>query len=278
MFDSSDIKYYLSGGTSNKLPNLSIGGLPSVEEVGNGLNNLFSIVSKQEIADGSRIFRCIYIANTGSSILEDTIVWLDQDTITTTLVGVAMAIEVQTFIIGGWPVGGSFSLRYTANVSGVPVSQDTNPISFVPQINNLASNIQNALNELDLLGDVSVSGSIVSSMWQLRITFGGSHSYRYHQILQIVDNNIVGVNVTTSISILTAGNPINGVASSIGFETQQPAEVEFSQPNSQNNAIPIGILEPSDIFGLWIMRTVSANTDAESDSVDDVTINLAAQT
>jgi hypothetical protein len=70
---SSEIKYYISGGTTNTNPALSIGGARST--VGGGeitsgvLNNVWSDIDATQAGAGSVKYRCIYVRNTN---LEDT--------------------------------------------------------------------------------------------------------------------------------------------------------------------------------------------------------------
>lgn len=80
-----DIRFYLSGGSTNTDPNLSLGGPISQTEIVSGqLNNLFDDVSAVESGAGDVEYRCIYIKNTHSvSSLVNARIWIDQDTLST---------------------------------------------------------------------------------------------------------------------------------------------------------------------------------------------------
>lgn len=65
---ASDIKFYLSGGTSNSDGDASLGGAISTTELTTGLHDLFDQVSSSESSAGSVEFRCIYVKNTHGSL------------------------------------------------------------------------------------------------------------------------------------------------------------------------------------------------------------------
>jgi len=79
---SSDIKFYLSGGSSNSNVNASIGGaISSTEVTDNSLHNLFDKTLGTESTAGDTEYRCIYIKNThGSLELELAKVWISTNT------------------------------------------------------------------------------------------------------------------------------------------------------------------------------------------------------
>src|SRR5574339_665740 len=61
----SDVKIYLTGGTSNTNPNLSLGGSTSTTELINDvLDNLFNRVELSDAQTGITQYRCITIKNT----------------------------------------------------------------------------------------------------------------------------------------------------------------------------------------------------------------------
>ena len=79
---SSNIKFYLSGGTSNSNVNASIGGAISTTEVtDNSLHNLFDKTLGTESTAGDTEYRCIYVKNThGSLELELAKIWISTNT------------------------------------------------------------------------------------------------------------------------------------------------------------------------------------------------------
>jgi hypothetical protein len=80
---SSDIDFFLSGGTGNTDPNASLGGArsTSTEVADNVDNNLFDDVSGVEHTAGRVEYRCIYVRNSHGSIqLDSAVVWIQSDT------------------------------------------------------------------------------------------------------------------------------------------------------------------------------------------------------
>ena len=79
---SSNIKFYLSGGTSNSNVNASLGGAISTTEVtDNSLHNLFDKTLGVESTAGDIEYRCIYVKNThGSLELELAKIWISTNT------------------------------------------------------------------------------------------------------------------------------------------------------------------------------------------------------
>lgn len=64
---TNDLKFYLSGGTTNVNPNNSLGGARSTVgggvQVSGTLNNMWPDIGNVESADGSTKYRCIYVRN-----------------------------------------------------------------------------------------------------------------------------------------------------------------------------------------------------------------------
>ena len=79
---SSNIKFYLSGGTSNTNVNASLGGAISTTEVtDNSLHNLFDKTLGTESTAGDIEYRCIYVKNTHASLeLELAKIWISTNT------------------------------------------------------------------------------------------------------------------------------------------------------------------------------------------------------
>jgi hypothetical protein len=273
-----DIAYYLSGGSFNTETSKSLGGLPSNVLISDTIGNLFSQVTSTQIKNGSSIYRCFYVFNESSFTLENTRIWLDSAaTLSQTSVGVGIATEVQQITILGDVVGGTFTLQYTGNVSGIPVMQTTQAITFTPNATQMSQNIQSALNNLTLLGQVTVSATF-DGAWQYFITFGGIHDHRYHNVLVVASNNLLGFGtLSMQVSIVTPGDPINATAEDVGFENQSPTGVEFVSDSSDNNPIVIGTLDPLDGFAVWLLRTTQASLDPGESDVDSLVFNLAAQ-
>lgn len=63
----NQLQFFLSGGSGNTNPNLSIGGAISNTPVVGILNNLFPDVTSSEASSGKTDYRCIYLRNTSIS-------------------------------------------------------------------------------------------------------------------------------------------------------------------------------------------------------------------
>ncbi len=75
---ASDIKFRLSGGSSNPDPNASLGGAKSSNDAG---NNLFDDVGSAESVPGDVEYRCIYVHNAHASLaLQNAVVWIQANT------------------------------------------------------------------------------------------------------------------------------------------------------------------------------------------------------
>lgn len=74
------IEFRLSGGASNSDPAASLGGAMSSTSVSTSLNGFFDLVSSAEAAAGDTEYRCIYIANTGSTTALSAKLWIQSNT------------------------------------------------------------------------------------------------------------------------------------------------------------------------------------------------------
>lgn len=74
---SSDIKYRLSGGSSNTDPAASLGGVKSSTDA----SNYFDDVSSAEASSGDTEYRCIYVHNNhGTLTLQGAKIWIQTQT------------------------------------------------------------------------------------------------------------------------------------------------------------------------------------------------------
>lgn len=261
MFTNSDVKFYLSGGESNNLKSLSFGGVISTTEITDSTNNLFGRVSQVQSEMGYEDYRCFYIVNESDETLTNFQVSLSSDVYT---LGMKFSIEKQKIILGGYPVGGSFTIKYRATINGMTIAQNTNPILFSPNPVTQASLIQAALNELDYLSDVIVSGEIENDFWVYVITFPG---FKRHNLLELVSNDLLGSITSIEITGFVDGSPINAICSSIGVVTQVPFGVEFT------SSFSLEALESLDAIGVWVKRVIEAGNEV---SLDEATLTISA--
>lgn len=262
------IEFYLSGGNNNSDKNNSIGGYPGRKFLGNeSLNGLFNKVSKEEGVDGGSVYRCLYIVNVYENDLIEVKVQSIQSVnlLSECTIGFDFTDENQRIVIFGSPTSGTFKLRYKTFVSGIEVYQETDTITFDPNLNQTALNIKNALNDLTYLDEINVS--VVPSFGQARfdIFFTGVDGHRAQEILEALNFSVAGATGIDIIRIL-GGGPINQIAPYIQYENQAPNRVEFYE-----NIVEVGSLKPGDLFPIWIKRTTPEDTTAgelDEDSLD----------
>lgn len=79
---ASDLKFYLSGGSSNTDPDASLGGEISASVItSDTLNNLFDNVTPAELLAGSIEYRCLYLKNTNATdSISDVAIWVESQT------------------------------------------------------------------------------------------------------------------------------------------------------------------------------------------------------
>lgn len=93
---STEIKKYLSGGSSNTNPNEALGGaISSTEIVDDTLNNLFDKVTGSESEVGSIEYRAFFVKNTNATkTYEDAKIYISTNTASAdTIVHIALADE-----------------------------------------------------------------------------------------------------------------------------------------------------------------------------------------
>jgi len=252
MITSSDISFLYSGGTTNSIPDLSLGGEASVNSLRDGLNGLFRDVTEEQAESGFVDYRCFYMFNdslidTFSSVTVAMTEKLDMS------IGFISATDVQLLTIEGAVTGGTLTLNY----EGEDFTFDYNA-----NIDTWASNMRSAMNGLTVLSGVSVSGSESGTTYSFTVTFGGADDNRSHLLLELVSNNLVG-SPSISIAKLAEGGPINLLAREIAVATVPPYQVNFSQPIT--SPIEIGNFKPGDGASLWIKREILAGTTPVTD-------------
>lgn len=258
------IKFYLSGGTNNSDSSLSIGGLPSTYPAPVGLNAIFNKVSKDELTNGSLLYRCIYIKNDSNSNIEDINFDVVQPELRTNFsYGFDLFNEIQTLTFSGTPLSGTFELVYQTIINNLIVSQNTYPITYDSSFVVTAANIQNALNDLTYLDTVSVSGTNQNNF---QVTFENKDGFRSQQLLGVSNFNVLG---STGIIFnrVVSGSPINQVAVNVGFENQSPQNVSFT-----NSTLSLPAFRPGDSAGIWLRRGVPSGTVGTTQDTDTAKI------
>lgn len=265
---SGDIVYILSGGTGNANPDSSLGGGPSSTSIAS--NRLFDNVSEAEVTAGYTDYRCFYVANNHET---DTL--YDVRFIAVSEVangsditfGIPEADEVQSIIVSSStassPSGGT--IVFSHEESDATAAWNSN-------IGIWAQNIENALNSLSHLSEVSVSGNHSFSTnytASFTVTFSGEDGNRNQDLIELSSNNLTGSGVfNISFSTITQGAPVNAEAQTIPFETTVPFGIIFGESD-----LTIGNLRPGELFPVWLKRVTSAGTAAIKD--DGITFRVS---
>lgn len=260
---ASDIQYVFSGGTYNSDPSESLGGDPSLRVIWGTNNNLFDDITPNEAADGATDYRCFYIVNNhATDAFYDTRLFIESDITggADIQIGIAKDTDVQQVVVSGISEGGSLTLAY----EGTSVVMNWNL-----QLSQWAKNLQDALNALESLDGVIVNASEYPNNGSTRdmtrvfeVRYEGNSNYRYHTLLTLVSNNIVG-SPTVQIIKLKNGCPINSIAAKVDGVTIEPYGITWSNPTPED-PILIGTLQAGDQCPVWIARTVAAGTGPQA--------------
>ena len=256
MISSGDISFMYSGGYANSDPDLSLGGIMSATTIPGGLNNLYDNVSETESNTGAIDYRCFYVKNIGTDLLEDILynasaeLGYQTDGGATASFGIPMYTDAQQItIVTDAPVtGGDYTVSYDGET--VTAAWDA-----------MASDLQDGLNNhpnLNLSGVVctltQVSGA--TEQYIIAVTFEGDDNYRSHPVLSLVSNDLTGATIlNTAITKNVDGAPMNHIAGAISSEAVAPSGITFG-----STPISVGIMYPEDYFPVWIQRTTPTGT------------------
>jgi hypothetical protein len=249
------INFYLSGGSNNNNPNLSLGGLPSKFPVANSeINNLFDNVTVEQAKTGNTEYRCFYLFNDSSDrYLYNSTAYLIQTSEegADVQLGVSNETEIQQIKIIGDVVSGNVKFGYENNL-------------FVVDWNGLddfVNDFSYELNSSTFLSQVVVQGTGGGLSHTINITFGGEDDNKNHELLSLVENNLVGSSGSPEIQIskLVEGSPVNTISNQLSFSEIAPKNITFYDTNI-NNKINLGKLCPGDGCPIWIKRTINPNS------------------
>ncbi|MCK9458625.1 MAG: hypothetical protein M0R80_03215 [Proteobacteria bacterium] len=253
MISGNDISFALSGGTMNTNPTQSLGGHPSAYPITSGMNNLFPNYTLAQTNSGYIDYRCIYVFNNHAL---DSMYGVTAGIVAVSggaveYFGTPITTEQQQIVISGNVTGGSFTLSYDAYT--------TSAIPWSPFTNTWAASIQSALNNLPVLSGVVVSYSASPGLTRFILLFQGYGDHKQHPLL-VATNNLTPAGITTTVSKVTNGGPINNIASTISHETITPAGITFV---GTGTILDIGTLGPGEGFPVWIKRHLLAGTAAK---------------
>jgi hypothetical protein len=147
MISSSDLKFYLSGGTTNTLGDSSLGGIISTTEVSPILNKLFDEVTGTEHESGDTEYRAIYFKNNSADTGYNVKLWIESNS-----TGVDSELSIGKESSSGSPI------QTISNESTAPIG-----ITF-----STAAGQSNALS----LG--TMNAGVVYGIWLKRVITAGT--------------------------------------------------------------------------------------------------------
>ncbi len=254
----NDISFLLSGGPNNVDPVKSIGGSISKQSIDNQINNIFSDVTRDQSFIGFVDYRCLYIRNDSlNEKLRDASFYISKSLEGADIaIGFSLKSDVQALIVEGDPgTGASFQIQYTIRNAGLTFTQTTREILWVPDENTMAQRIAAIVNSLTNVRGIQVIGHRSDLGYDFLITFGGSSTGRWQELLGPINEDGIQVSVMRVVQ----GGPINSIAPNIGFTNNPPNGVTFFESDNLT-PIEIGTLFPQDFVPVWLRRTVQKNT------------------
>jgi hypothetical protein len=272
----SDLIFHLSGGTSNLLPNASLGGPRSNSVISNNKNNLFDDITEEEFVPGFTDYRCLYLLNISTENWQNIEFYLDPQTVNIKIqLGIQSADDKQqlTVISQSGAIGGSF----TVDFNGTEVQVD-----FDADINVWAANFQTALRSLDALSDVTVTGTYQPDtahtgphiFQYFTILFEGNDGNALQPLLILAENNLTanpGDSIDFDITKLNKGAPIDTEPIQLADDTEVPKNVVF-QDTSETNTISLGTLWGGSAAPIWMKRIVLPGAEIKIDDGFNITL------
>lgn len=257
---ATDISIVLSGGSTNAVPDKSIGGEPSATPIRNNMiDNLFGDIGSDQAASGGDDYRCFYVFNDGNTTIYEIRAWVlsKMPGDSSVMVGIKDFDEVQRITVSNIASGGYVTLSYE-NVSFNWI--------FDQSLTIWALNLQNGLNSLldvnqqHLLRQVRVTGTALGDSLLFDIYFEGQDSSRSCDLITVVANHLTNAPLPVATRI-QAGSPINSVAEMVSNANSAPVNVGFYLPTEQS-AIVLPKLQPDEGSPIWVRRTYPAGTEA----------------
>lgn len=251
--ESSDFAFVYSGGSTNDNPSFSLGGEPSAYPIPGSINNLFSDIDPNQADNGFTDFRCFFIFNDNETDALYDAQALIQNQITdgsVVQIGFFQQNDKQAITIQGSPTHGSMTLLYELYQA---------IITYHPDPNVLAANVEDVLNSTGHLSTVQCNGFLDNGAITVIVNFQGKDGNRYQPELTVLTNNIEG---STGIIVtkIQDGSPVNAIPSTIQEITAAPPGVFFDN-YSVTEPFTIGTIYPGDGFAVWVQRTTPANAD-----------------
>lgn len=253
---SNDIVFVYSGGSNNLDPSKSIGGDPSINTINGTLNNLFSNVNKEDSEEGITDYRCFYVFNNSEidALFNVSIYFESQlEGISNCQLGISKSTDVQIISFSSVATSGFFTLKYENYI--------TKNINWNSEPSILSKNIENSLNELDILSEVSVQSL---SPTNYSISFLGEDNNKNHDLLLTNSINLLP-STNISFSKNSEGQPLNSIAPLLATNQTPPFNVSFFNTD-EINRILIGNLLPGDGFPVWIKRTTFGSISNDQDN------------
>lgn len=247
----SDITIVYSGGSQNTGQEGSLGGFPSLVEIGDEINNIFDNITPQQTTLGKTDYKCFYIFNDSAYLKYEITLYSDflSEDGSTIYVGLLFQNEKQKLKFIGNPNGGTFQISIQGFTTQAIIWDVDNAVT--------AYSIKVALDNLSG-GDCTVS---VVEPDTFLITFSGDLRFKSLSNLSVTNNQLTPLGtITETINKTQIGSPINTVAPDTGDTKTLPTSIPFS--TIFYPGLIAGVLYPAEGFPIWIKRFVPENSTA----------------
>ena len=249
MLTTSDIVFVFSGGQGNYDPFQSIGGNPSVIEIGEISQGLFTSLTDEQLKSGITDYRCFYIFNqSDTESLYDFSVYNQNSSSAVCYIGLDKKNDIQKITLSGSPISGNLVLNYDGDDFTVEFSSNTQ---------QLALNFQQQLIDLGLLG-VIVTTEAKTGYYNILINFESDSGFKYHPLISLVSNNL-SPSTEFFINKIQDGSPINIIVPKTQSILSEPENITFDLI-TPINPIYLASLKPNEGIPIWLKRVVPAGT------------------
>jgi hypothetical protein len=258
--NSSDIKFYHSGGGSNCDPLLDLGGSISTCELTEGLDMLFNEVTEKQSRAGRIDYRCFYVKNTHpDDTLRNAKFYIDWEHKSGSFVdvGVRLRNEIQKVVITGL-IAPDEDDYMTLDIPGY----DDFTVDYHSNLTIWQGRFQTAIRGIDGLQDVIIeaTGTVGSpTSVTFIVKFVGQAESRQIDLMTVLVNSLN--DQTINILSDTEGSPV-GIVACTSTVLVAPACVDFNYP-LRGSPIELGSLRPGESFPVWVRRTTPRNTRAK---------------
>lgn len=249
----ADIKFRLSGGSTNLNPNNSLGGDESITNIDFSviLNNLFDDVTPSQSSSGRIDYRCFYIRNANlTTPITNVELWIASETASgsSIRIGAFLQNDKQKLTITGTPDSNGYVI-FSVNDWGSAFT-----VYWESDINTFASNLESLIQ---LQPGLETTIITVVSSTEINIEFDGEAGNHLIDVINAADS--LGGTAVINASKIQNGSPVGTVAEVIPDATTVPVDPVFAS-YAIMSPMNLGTLHVSDSVPIWVERTTPPGT------------------